>query len=711
MGGCGGWLGGSSGGFGAGTLALRSYSGTVLLPSGIDTANLRVMGPFSTSKITGSTFAAKGIRDFPGPVSIVDITTGKTILVGTLDPDTNNQLLDAANCAATLLLYALGGSQLFGAERQTAWSALLADTATSGLADVVAARLAANALALEDGDAAIVDALDQAAHQAGPIGRAARRPTGAQSGTREPSSLEIAIPNLYPVNGLDLINDNDQGVFASNFTRREGMARIYLALKTDENNVDTVPDPPRQIVEPMIVPPKGNTKEVPIQLDGQDVADKFEIIYVTPVFDAPEPGIYTNNAYEGEKAAWRADHAKLFQRAEIGLVSKILLESVGVCGIPLDSAALERTIDAMQAISPAASDLVLAARNGTGLSAGVKSLIQLASGSDQGALDFLAAVAPLIEKVHPVLARDLAQRNFKSADLARVRSALRLVSILGAMALSLELGPEYKDLTEGESGNLLHFLAYLPHVRLSPNGGNYTPGDTIQFTATADHASPNATYKWNLYGISAATLDDQNGQTGIEFETSHNQVLLKTNPSSIGNAAVNVEVFEGTGSERYSIGNATTILLHTGSASLFIEEFTLGGTTYVDLMAVLPKPHTPEGGNHYVGGTVRADIIYSDLAQNIHDTRHMEFIVPPFTGLPGSSETPPQFAGPKINPSVGGGTSGFAGIDCYDLGDRLVLIKMVGIFFPGSSTPDQIQQTREAVMRHQTNTTLSATFP
>lgn len=700
--GCGGLFAGAGGGGAGGSLTKRQFNGELNLPAGTDLTKLKVTGPLGITALVGNKFSVTGFEQFPVMVTVIEPSSGKTVLLGVMDPDSSVHVLDAANCAATLLFMALGGSQLVGTERQAFWTDTQALGALPALVTVVNDRLIADLYALENQDAQVIAALDTAAHAGGPgIAVHATNPNSVRSNPkgRQPSDLSIVLvrPDVgASFNGIGVTNANHQGVKLHCYRRRETHVHLYVGSGVNaagqiRGSVEN------DVITPFRLPSRTDSDLITVGLYQDDVANSYDVICLTPLFDSFPAQIFDDGVYEGEKAVWQADLAKMYKRAEVGLVCKILLEAVGMSGVTLDSGILDTVVGNLTNLGGSVAALVLAAADGTDLSGGVKNFAQEARSSDNVALDFLQAIAPLVQTSNPVLYDDLSRRNYGSEQLVPFRAALRLIAYTGAMNLSLELGPEYKDLTGGENadgspevnGANCVFKVVQRDVRMTPNGGEYSPGTNIPFTVTVDGHEGPFTYDWRLGTISAATLDDGHGKTGFMFRTDQKTVTLKTNAGSVGDAFVNVEVFTGPPEALVSIGVVQTVLVRRGTTGLFVEVFETANSTWLIGMAVFEKPKTPQGGNHYQGGRLIVDVVYDDLSNPGNSgSSHYEFTFPPFTGLPGDSVAPPQIAGTKIQPSAGGIGTGQSGIDAYELGNRIVLIRTRGQYFPSSSQSD-----------------------
>ena len=700
--GCGGLFAGADGGGAGGSLTKRQFNGELNLPAGTDLTKLKVTGPLGITPLVGNKFSVTGFEQFPVMVTVIEPVTGKTILLGVLDPDSSVHVLDASNCAATLLFVALGGSQLFGAERQAFWTDVQALGALPALVTVVNDRITADLYALENQDAQIIAALDTAAHAGSPplaVHQAKQNQSKAISKGREPSDLSIVLVKPGPggaLNGISVTNANHQGVKLYCHRRRE--THIHMYVSSGLNAAGQIhASVENDVIPPFRLPSRTDSDLITVGLYQDDVGTAYDVMCLTPLFDSYPAHIFDDGVYEGEKAVWRADLAKMYKRAEVGLVCKILLEAVGMSGVSLDSGILDSVASNLTGLGGNVASLVLAAADGTDLSGGVKSFAQEARSSDTVALDFLQAIAPLVQSSNPVLYYDLSRRNYGSEQLIAFRAALRLIAYTGAMNLSLELGPEYKDLTGGENsdgspevnGGRCIFNIFKRDVRMTPNGGEYSPGTNIPFTITVDGHEGPFTYDWRLSTVSAATLDDGHGKVGFEFRTDQKTVTLKTNAGSVGDAYVSAEVFSGPPEALVSIGVVQTVLVRRGTTGLFVDVFETANSTWVIGMAVFEKPKTPEGGNHYKGGRIIVDVVYDDLSNPGNSgSSHYEFTFPPFTGLPGDSVAPPHFAGTKIQPSAGGIGTGQSGIDAYELGNRIVLIRTKGQYFPSSSQSD-----------------------
>lgn len=710
--GCGGLLFGG-GGPGGGLLNQKTYTGTVSLPGGIDLTDLKISGAGTAKNLNAGNFSVNGFEQFPTLVSIIEPSSGKALLLGMLDPNSTTHTINATNCAATLLFLALGGSQLFGDERQSFWTAVMADSGVAALAGVIEARLTVDKYALENQDSQIIAALNAAAtgSSTAPLKAKSSKSNSLVGRGRVEDAVEIVF--VHPqtaahANGLFGATFNNQGFGLGSSVRRETFVHLYINERRFSDGTVGGPVEVDQIT-PFRIGPNADAEKRPIGLYEDDSLDYYDLVCLTPVFDCPESSVFTTPRYEGQKATWRAELKDMYQLAMIGLVCKALLEAVGMSGVTLDREVLKQVVTNLQGLGGDTAGLVLQARDGTGLSAGVSAFASLARTGDQMALDYLAAIAPLVQTSNPVLYYDLSHRTYKTEELSAFRAKLRLIAYTGAMALSLQLGVEYRDLTTGTNGELCRLVVSRDDIMLSPSGGTYTPGQNIPFHVAVAFTGT-FTYKWELHGIANASLDDGHGNVGASFESDRADVTFKPQSNAVGTANVSVEVIRHIDGGTESAGTKSTILPKVGTMALGVNSWKIDVTTYLLAMAIFEKPKTVEGGNHYKGGRLRIDVLYDRPdSPGTAGTARMYYDVPAFTGLPSSEEDYPVSKGAKLQKLSQSSFTGQAGVDVYDMGDKVVIVKSKGQYFDSSSQQD-IDFVKNHLQMDCTWTTMSNTF-
>lgn len=691
--GCGGLFTGSGGTGSTGNLITKSYGGTVTLPSGTSLTNLKIVGPLGSSAISGTGFQLTAFKDLSSMVSVIDPVNGKTIMLGMLDKGSALQSIDARNCAATLLFLALGGSQYQGDERQTFWNAVLALSTLTALTTVVNDRITANLFALEDGDSQIISALDTAAKGSSIAALQSRITNSSQSQKTRGSAADQTI-NFETVseNGLRIHNIDHHSLNLQNQTRRENLLHYFVYQGTSATSSH---DTPIALGSPIPMKPSEIIDSFPVTRYQNDTNDTFHLLQLTPVFDGAEPDFFGDSKYSDKVTGWRSDLGKLYRRAAVGLSAEVLLEAVGMAGVTLERTKVEDAASNLNAIGGTTGGIVADSIRGKNLSDAVKGIAQQARSGDQAALDHLAAIATLVQSSNPVLYDDLLHRNYKSDQLGAFRGALRLISITGALSLSLELGAEYKDLTTGTAGHKFEFSAFVDYLQLTPSGGYYDVNHAMQFSVkvSQDYEGP-FTYNWRLGGVSNSGMYDSSGHNGFNFDTDQNKVTVYTAANSTGNMVVTVEAFRGTGANKTSIGSTTATLRRRGALDLFIGRFSRAAndpTIYNYSMAVLMKDKTSSGGNHYKGGKLRVEGRTDSLTDPEFNTVfEMEFDIPPFTGLGMPEDTDP-ILGTKIYPSYSNYTN--SGVNCHDMGDRIVIHNASGGYAP--TDPQDVKDFQE----------------
>lgn len=142
--------------------------GAVQLPAGVKPNGVTVVSGLDQSSISSGSFSLNAPGGFPTLASVIDNASMQVMFFGMLDPSASSQLLDATNCAISLLFVALGGSQLPPNGRSPMFASLGKAIATAQLASVIKTRLNVDNFALLNGDSAIKTALSAAVSSLAP---------------------------------------------------------------------------------------------------------------------------------------------------------------------------------------------------------------------------------------------------------------------------------------------------------------------------------------------------------------------------------------------------------------------------------------------------------------------------------------------------------------------------------------------------------------
>src|SRR5579872_1111319 len=155
--GCGGG-GGAAGGGGGKLVTTR---GSLRLPPGSSLAPAQLtVGNSVAAKTLGADGTFTATTGTAAPVLvIVTHTSGRGVMFGFLDPSSSTNVLDAQAQAVALLYFALGGYTVPLASKRDLLGALQIHAVTAPLTAVIAARIAADPFALENGDAQVAAAL------------------------------------------------------------------------------------------------------------------------------------------------------------------------------------------------------------------------------------------------------------------------------------------------------------------------------------------------------------------------------------------------------------------------------------------------------------------------------------------------------------------------------------------------------------------------
>jgi len=189
--GCGGGNGGSGGG------SLQTTHGNVILPAGssLSPAQLSVNNSVASQPLAADgSFTAKTEPNVPVLVMLRH-ASGRGVMFGFVDPASASNVLDATSQAVALLYFALGGYGIPIDHKRDVLSLIRKDPAAAPLAGVIAARIAADPFALENGDAQIGAALQVGYSAIVAEAPASREAQGGHSATRAAQAITVSLPS------------------------------------------------------------------------------------------------------------------------------------------------------------------------------------------------------------------------------------------------------------------------------------------------------------------------------------------------------------------------------------------------------------------------------------------------------------------------------------------------------------------------------------
>lgn len=505
-------------------------------------------------------------------------------LVRTGIPD---QSLNARSSAAALLFLALSGPQMTAADRRTLHELILADAQTSVLAGTIQTRVDADPFALDGPDSQIIDAVQLA------VQSLRARPASASRSSRERRLAETGVQPLLrlepggEVNGISV--NQAEGDLAGfnivNTRRRRGVVRVYKVgyQLADASPANLMPPEVRgarleikstqsltlfnslaDIVKGSAPFSPVTSERVPLEMQSDAERTFYEVVYLAPLYDAPEPVFFSDARYATNVDIWREDLSEMHRQAQMELVFGAILEALGFGGIAYSNATFNEAIAAMRGAGTAdVIQLLAEAGLGKGLLPGFRAwLISVSTGNAIVSGAYRVGVSTLLRGAEAQFAANLAAGTLSRARLLAFHGAMRVMLTLYVVAGVLDTAAQFRDLTVGEKGSLFTATLVAPRVIVKPDSGKVGKGKEQVLTARVTGAQDaTLTYRWALTGSSLANLSDKAGKIGATIDTDSATVTLATTPSTVGTLTITVEAFQVLPGGNRSLGKATSQLV------------------------------------------------------------------------------------------------------------------------------------------------------
>jgi hypothetical protein len=569
------------GGGGASNAATVSTS----LPAGVSAKEVTLVSGGSEAPLVSGGNALKLADDALSMVSAVH-SSDRMVAFGMVRAGATGQVIGARSSAEALLFLAMGGAFLDTADRVRVMDAVHADPAAASLAALIESRWATDPFALDGPDPQITNAVIAAFTSVRAAGLADRKRDEA---TSQHMFAVQPLQRIEPGNaqsGVTVVqaegSDGAPGLRIQNTKRRPGIAHVY---KTGYTPVEGAPFE-LALAEPLYerieVPSTqslsifnalkdivaGTAPWSPVEsarygmpLHPNSERTTYELVYVTPVYDRPEPAFYQEVRYSLQRSAWREELAQMYEQAQMDLVFGAVLEALGFGGIKYSSA---RFATAIAAIRAGGTTDVIALLNqasrGSALLPGFRAwLASVSSGNAIVSGAYRVGVSTLVQQADAQFAANLAAGNLSRARLVAFRAAVNVLLAVTVVAGVFDTAAQYKDLHDGEHAFRIVSTLVAPKVLISPSSGKLARGSDMQLTARVT-GTENLTlkYVWTLSGSDLANLSDGAGHVGITIETDSDKITLATTPSTQGTLKIVVEAFVVRGSTKESIGKATS---------------------------------------------------------------------------------------------------------------------------------------------------------
>ncbi len=567
----------------------RHAEAALALPAGIAAKDVTLVGPASEQPASGASASLPMNGSGPALVCAVH-SSDRLVAMSMLRAGARDQSLGARSSAEALLFLALGGSQLGADDRTRLLDLLRTDASVTALAAVIEARWAVDAFALDGPDAQIVAAATAAV--AGLRGSGSVASAGAAS--RRKSALAVQpLQRIEPstaLSGVTLLqadgSDGAPGIKLQNTKRRRGIAHVYETAYTPQDGEkielglaqvqhERIDVPPTQSLSVFSAisqvaggavpwaPVETARYALPMHAGAEETV--YETVYLTPVWDRPEPAFFLDVRYSLERSDWREELKALYTASQLDLVLDAVLEALGLGGQQIAAATLDQSIAAIRAGASATPNVIALleqAGAGQGLLAGWRAwLVNVSEGNAIVSGAYRVAVATVVRQANAQLAGNIEAGTLSARRLTMFRAAIRVLMGVAVVAGVVDTAAQYRDLHEGESGNLYTSTLVAPKVLISPSSGRVQRGGELALTARVSGAQQlPLVFVWSMSGSDLANLRDAQGHTGRGFENSDGAVTLATTLSTQGTLTIGVEAFVVQGGTRSSVGTATATI-------------------------------------------------------------------------------------------------------------------------------------------------------
>jgi hypothetical protein len=551
---------------------VRETRGVAQLPAPLAPAEFTVQTAYGSAALQGDgSFTVPADGSGPTLLFLRHNASGAPTLLGLVGEE--RSALSPLSTGVALLYLSMGLAALTPALQRQAIAALEGHVALTPLAETIARRVAADPLALRNGDAEIAAALKIAFEVVTTGSRAAR----AVSRAELPPIVGIVQGDQSLARLLQ--RDDSQSVIPVNLGRRPAVAYTY---QTGHQSAAGRIDLPaaRRIAGPQELPAVTSwvgsafslgtlpawapVEGDPISLSMESGATKtfFEtiVLMASGKTDAEgEPTFFTAPRYAGELAGWRSDRERLNKHAWIsGILFDLVKSALGGAATALSFAGVNAIIAELEAIEAAAAEKVLEAA-GRGLyGRSTELFMRQILGSDiigQRLKNVAIRLVGLAEQAGQAALRE-------QMALALVGMAEVVLGVLAAAGTLLALGDlltTYSDVMRSEKAALWNVNLLRPTLTLNPSTAVIAPGDSVTFSAGAvgvEDGNVDVTYRWKKSDTNSVLSErDWTGSpnVGNEIETKTRVVELTTSPSSQERITVTVEGFVG----GKSLGTAT----------------------------------------------------------------------------------------------------------------------------------------------------------
>jgi hypothetical protein len=583
------------GGGSDGSSAPTSATVALQLPATVPTREVTLVSGSAETTASGTSVEVAMPGDTLALVSAVH-SSDRVVALGLLRNGTAGQSIGARSSAEALLFLALGGMQLDTADRVRLLAAVRADARTTTLTQQVETLWATDPFALDGPDPALASAVAAAA-------AAMRTPPAAPAGARRRALADAAVQPLQRIEpsnevaGVTVLqadgSDRAPGLRIQNTKRRRGIAHVYKVGYTPTGGApfqlaladalyERIEVPATQAMGIFNVlgdivsasapwsPVETARYGMPMHAGAEQTV--YELVYITPVHNRPEPAFFQEVRYSLARDVWRGELKTLFQAAQMELVFGAILEALGLGGGAIADATITEAIAALASQgTPSMVELLRQSGLGEAMLPGIRAwLLNVSEGNALVSGAYRVGVETLVRRADAQLASNIAAGNLSRARLTAFRGAVRVLLAVTVVAGVLDTAAQYRDLHEGEHGSLITSTLVAPKVQITPANARVQRGGELGLSARVTGAQNLTTrWKWTLAGSNLANLSDGAGNIGLSFETASDQVTLATTPSTVGTLTVTVECLVQRNGSSESLGTAVaSVVVDTTAVTL-----------------------------------------------------------------------------------------------------------------------------------------------
>ena len=576
--GCGGGSGRTKPGTGGGAAPVgRNVNVSVVPPPAVQPSLLRCSTGWSSVIGLLKPVSIMVMQGNPTLAFVHDSTNGKVVMVGMIDDAAIANTIDYGNVAATLIFLKMGGVQTPVAWRQSLWRLVLADPAAAPLAAVVGSRLTADAYALENKDPQILTALQTAVAALQPATVAALKQLPASKQSKAASQKTKAatrkgiIPFVPLVPAVDLYVEYDSNVdydrqhtdlhkisqdsipdflFYKDTEPTEFAFLIYERARIDATHSTVRDDPPA-----LVSGPSSDLAVTTPLNQATDIRRDMSFVLLRPVFDSPISS--SRSEFQPYFETWKTILSPIFQRTSVHIAVLDFMEAIGRGGMLLSNDQILTMVSQLNTLSSDSARAILTAGLGTDLAASVNGILNACLASDA-----------LVKQLLHILSASFGVRE-NDVNEGLLRSTYRLsnwIDVLGSPGSEIENSCTHSILRPNASVSISDYFVLPLRYKVIANPTAYgTTGMPVTLSVDSGLYPPPfyRSYHWKLSGSGNATITDDAGHTGREFDSDKKVIRFVPQTSTTGDQTISVRIDNTEGDTPVFSGNLTLVLPQT----------------------------------------------------------------------------------------------------------------------------------------------------